>query len=248
MEDLLLTALSGLNVGDVNGEWVVDAWSASLCDLTDTFPGDLPEIATRKESFMQLAVCLEKWRSAEATKGTFWPFLAENNLDFRALVALMALEMQLKDGAEVAAATAYMRILALPGATAHKLFNPIVMRAACDAVESLCETGITKRRANGGGNKRKASKQTGLGKDGSDDEGDDAVAPSRSLPPRNQNALSQALHALLILTKGGVLGTNGADTVDSLSEVLHWHTSRGEREKRERERQGAGRRCSICIL
>ncbi|EGD77137.1 hypothetical protein PTSG_07471 [Salpingoeca rosetta] len=135
-------ALTTLHVVDAPPAFVTEAWDHALVDLSD-LSEPLPieeDVHSVVEALKQLANSIAAWQGEEDASDTFWIFLAEQSCSVRALVAVLAFHIDAKDGAELAAASVYLRLLLLPGASAHKTYTPMLCRRACQAVQAAIPT------------------------------------------------------------------------------------------------------------
>eukprot|EP00043_Microstomoeca_roanoka_P018909 m.206659 g.206659 ORF g.206659 m.206659 type:complete len:1386 (+) comp16909_c2_seq12:62-4219(+) len=134
-------ALSALHVPAAPPSFVSAAWSNALCDIArhaeEPWPFDT-DVSTTRDACKQLADAISNWPHQDDgsnTNDTFWIFMAENSCSPRALLAVLAYHIDAKEGCQWNAALVYLSLLQLSGASAHKIYSPMLFRRTCQCIK-----------------------------------------------------------------------------------------------------------------
>eukprot|EP00041_Stephanoeca_diplocostata_P035638 m.1264576 g.1264576 ORF g.1264576 m.1264576 type:complete len:1558 (+) comp24735_c0_seq11:92-4765(+) len=126
----MIDALRALGLFDLPPDWVSQIWDSNFVDTADSWPIDFspPDIALDALSTLQNDFF--SW-STKDNADCFWTKLVEHDISIRTLLPLlhgfMDSSADRPEAASIAAAV-YCTLLAVPGAAAHAVFAPMVMR------------------------------------------------------------------------------------------------------------------------
>ncbi|ESO91741.1 hypothetical protein LOTGIDRAFT_233338 [Lottia gigantea] len=167
--DRIIAAFSALPINSINQDWVKDVWTADFTDL-----GEIPEetvtiVSNDRYNISQLEDCCKLL--VKEKDGRLWTLLVDNDISLKSTVVLLyyLLDIGTKVNsnyvmkeASILAASVYIKLLALPGSGAFKVFHPEIIVKCVEILKFFDNVGSTKRKVSsdsGGSKKKKGQKK-----------------------------------------------------------------------------------------
>eukprot|EP01147_Barroeca_monosierra_P005440 gene5440-7156_t len=125
-----VNALHTMHIADIPSSFIAEAWDCALVDVSkidEIWPFD-DNSAQIVDACCKLKSSLDYWLTCQNSN--------EHSCSIRALLTVVAYHMDGEIRTKLCFVGLYLRLLQLPGATSHKIFQPMLFRSACNVVSN----------------------------------------------------------------------------------------------------------------